>query len=116
MMMQVMDRLEFNQKAFGEYPKSQLAESLGVLPFWVMGYRQENGTLVEHMEQSYGFGSLYKFDGQVLPDGTYRSPYKDDTDLPYIAKMETVHGTVYFYEYAMLALPTTDGYFITRMD
>jgi len=98
-------------------PKDQLIEALGILPLWVHEYNLLGGEdLITHMTERYGFGSLYKFEGEVLEDGSYRSPHEEDEDLPYVGKMNTKHGTVYFYQYAITALPTDDGYFITRMD
>lgn len=94
------------------------AETLGLLPMWVAEYNLigEQDTLVEHMETSYGFGRLFKVEGEVLEDGTYRSPYEEDEDLEFVGRMNTNDGYVYFYPYGMIALPTKDGYFVTRMD
>ena len=109
-------RLELNTKEY-DAPREHLIESLGLLPHWVVEYNLLGGEdLVEHMESSYGFGSLYKFDGEVLPDGNYRSSYEEDEDLSWVGKMKTKDGDVYFYPYAITALPTSNGYFITRMD
>ena len=30
--------------------------------------------------------------------------------------MKTAQGMVYFYPYAIVGIPTSEGYFITRMD
>lgn len=91
-------------------------ESLGLLPHWVVEYNLLDGEdLPEFMEGRYGF-SLYKFNGEVLEDGKYRSPHEEDEDLEWVGKMPTKDGVVYFYPYAITALPTKDGYFITRMD
>ena len=68
------------------------------------------------MTERYGFGKLYKFEGTVTEDGRWQSPHEEDEDLHYVGKMHTEHGTVYFYPYAITALPTDDGYFVTRMD
>ena len=71
--------------------------------------------IVGFMTERYGFGSLYQFKGSVSDDGTYSSP--EDPDMQYVGKMNTPNGNVYFYEYAMLALPLPNGkYFVTRMD
>ena len=71
---------------------------------------------MQYMTERYGFGELYKFEGTVTEDGVYQSPHEDDEDLEYVGKMQTKDGTVYFYPYAITALPTDDGYFVTRMD
>ena len=97
-------------------PKEHLVESLGLLPHWVVEYNMlGESDLVQWMKERYGFG-LYKFEGEVLEDGSYRSFFDEDDDLQYVGKMDTKDGPVYFYPYAITALPTEDGYFITRMD
>ena len=101
-------RLLLNTEAYPDYTQDQLVEWLGILPHWVAEYAAvEDGDLVEHMTDCYGFGSLYKFKGKVLDNGTYTQP---------IAKMKLKKGDVYFYPYAMIALPTKDGHYVTRMD
>ena len=108
--------VELNTKHY-DAPKEHLAESLGLLPHWVVEYNMVGGKdLVSFMTERYGFGELYKFEGTVSEDGLYQSPHEDDEDLEYVGKMQTKDGTVYFYPYAITALPTDDGYFITRMD
>ncbi len=98
-------------------PKEHLVESLGLLPHWVVEYNLlGESDIVQYMTNRYGFGRLYKFEGEVLEDGSYHSFFEEDEDLPWVGKMKTKQGTVYFYPYAITALPTKDGYFITRMD
>ena len=98
-------------------PKEHLVESLGLLPHWVVEYNMlGESDIVQYMTERYGFGELYKFEGTVTEDGRWQSPHEDDEDLEYVGKMQTKDGTVYFYPYAITALPTDDGYFVTRMD
>ena len=98
-------------------PKEHLVESLGLLPHWVVEYNMlGESDIVQYMTERYGFGELYKFEGTVTEDGRWQSPHEEDEDLEYVGKMDTKDGTVYFYPYAITALPTKDGYFITRMD
>ena len=109
--------LTINTKAFPDVDPGLLEEMLGVLPYWVGEYilLGTDMDIVGFMTERYGFGKLYKFKGEVLANGTYKSTY--DTDLPYVGKMNTPNGYVYFYQYAMLALPLPNGeYFVTRMD
>lgn len=116
----MMNAMMINDKAYAGSGMSMQdkAETLGLLPMWVAEYNMlgEKETLIEHMETAYGFGSLYKFEGQVLEDGTYRSNYEEDEDMEFVGRMNTRDGYVYFYPYGMIALPTKDGYFVTRMD
>ena len=98
-------------------PKEHLVESLGLLPHWVVEYNMlGESDIVQYMTERYGFGELYKFEGTVTEDGRWQSPHEEDEDLEYVGKMQTKAGTVYFYPYAITALPTDDGYFVTRMD
>jgi hypothetical protein len=109
--------LKVNGRDFPDLTASNVEDMLGVLPYWVAQYiiYGTDRDIVEFMTECYGFGKLYKFKGEVLPNGTYR--HKGDPDMPYVARMDTPSGIVYFYEYAMLALPLPNGeYFVTRMD
>lgn len=112
-----MMNLTINTKAFPDVDPDLLQEMLGVLPYWVGEYilLGKDMDIVGFMTERYGFGKLYQFKGKVLEDGTYKCV--EDPDLPYIGKMNTPNGNVYFYQYAMLALPLPNGeYFVTRMD
>jgi hypothetical protein len=108
--------LQLNTKEY-DAPKEHLAESLGLLPLWVQEYNiLGKSDIVAYMTERYGFGRLYKFEGEVLEDGSYHTFFEEDEDLPWVGKMKTKHGTAYFYPYGILALPVDDGHFITRMD
>ena len=110
--------LKVNGRDLPDLTASNVEDMLGVLPDWVgefILYGWKKMDIVGFMTERYGFGELYKFKGEVLPNGTYKS--EDDPDLPYVARMNTPSGNVYFYQYAMLALPLPDGsHFVTRMD
>ena len=106
----VLNTIEYTE------PKEYLREWLGVLPNWVHEFNILNGEdILTFMADCYGYG-LHKFEGEVLDSGDYRSKYEEDEDLVHIGKMGTAKGNVYFYPYGMVALPTDDGYFVTRMD
>ena len=112
-----MMHLTINTKAFPDVDPGLLEDMLGVLPYWVGEYilLGTDMDIVGFMTERYGYGKLYQFKGEVLPNGTYR--HKGDPDMPYVARMNTPSGNVYFYECAMLALPLPNGeYFVTRMD
>lgn len=108
--------LVINNKDY-DAPQEHLVESLGVLPYWVTEavlFQEDN--IEEYLERRYGY-PLHKFNGTVADDGTYSSEYEEDPDMPYVGKMQTHKGTVYFYPYAMVAIPANDGtHFVTRMD
>ena len=112
-----MMHLTINTKAFPDVNPGLLEDMLGVLPYWVGEYilLGTDMDIIGFMTERYGYGKLYQFKGEVLKDGTYR--HKGDPDMPYVARMNTPNGNVYFYECAMLALPLPNGeYFVTRMD
>lgn len=112
-----MMHLTINTKAFPDVDPGLLEDMLGVLPYWVGEYilLGTDMDIVGFMTERYGYGELYQFKGTVLKDGTYR--HRGDPDMPYVARMNTPNGNVYFYECAMLALPLPNGeYFVTRMD
>ena len=47
---------------------------------------------------------------------SYDGDYEDDEPLDYLAKSQIAEGTVYYFPYAIIALPVEGGHFITRMD
>ena len=111
-------KLTINKKVFPDVDPGLLEDVLGILPYWVAEYilyGWKKMDILEFMTDRYGFGKLYQFKGKVSEDGTYKCA--EDPDLPYVGKMNTPSGTVFFYQYAMLALPLPNGeYFVTRMD
>lgn len=92
-------------------------EAIGLLPYWVRDYAASTVAtdIVEYMTGAYGFGKLYEFSGTVEGD-KYVSPHEDDEPLDYLAKSQIAEGTVYYFPYAIIALPVEGGHFITRMD
>jgi len=114
--MMLSNAMKVNTKDY-DGSQQELAESLGLIPMWIAEYNILGETdLVKWMTERYGFGDLYEFKGTVNEDGSYSSAYEDDEDLPYVGQMKTKDGVVYMYPYAITAIPTKDGYFITRMD
>tara|TARA_Y100001938_G_C7939590_1_gene353613 strand:+ start:265 stop:609 length:345 start_codon:yes stop_codon:yes gene_type:complete len=113
-------KLTINTNAFPDVPVEHLKEMLGVLPYWVADYDMhglETETLKDFMEKMYYPNSMFKFDGEVLATGNYKSKYEDDSVMHWVGKMQCCWGTVYFYEIGILALPMPNGeYFVTRMD
>ncbi len=108
---------------YNHLPQDYIRECLGLLPHWVQEYNEVGETnLVEFMSNKYYGLSLYKFEGTVLEDGTYRNVAEDEDgtwneDMKAVAYMNTADGIVYFYDTGgVIGLPTPDGYFVTRMD
>ena len=104
-------------------PADHIVQSLGFLPYWVRDFcaqaddEHKQCDLVECMTEQYGFGKLYKF-GSKLEGETLVSEYEEDEDMEHVASYDTPVGTVYFFPYAIIALPRPEenDYFITRMD
>jgi len=105
-----------NTKAYPDASQQELAESLGLIPMWIAEFNIMGlNDLKEFLEGRYGYG-LYEFNGTVHEDGRYISAYEDDEDLEFVGRMKTKDGYVYMYPYAITAIPTEDGYYVTRMD
>ena len=108
-------KLEVNTIDYDASPE-HLVESLGVLPHWVReSHILGADCMKSYLKDRYGYG-LYEYGGKVMTDGTYVSEFEEDKDMPFVARMRTQLGMVYFYPYAMVAIPTDDGHFVTRMD
>ena len=101
-----------------DYPVYPITDALGFLPYWVHNFdsNEDIDDLVEHMTFEYGFGKLHPMEGSTIKDGVWISPHKEDNDVPFMALQHTRAGTVYYYPWGVIALPTADGYLITRMD
>jgi hypothetical protein len=80
---------------------------------------EEEESLVDFMRDKYGWGLFEMKGGSVSDSGVYK--YPEDPDLHWVAKVDTSKDDSkieysYIYPYAIVALPTEDGYFVTRMD
>ena len=118
--MKIIKSLIINEEKYGHLPPQDVKEALGLLPIWVHEFNVlGDDDIVNFMKYRYEWG-LYEFNGTVTDTGAYKSEHDEDEDLDYIASMKTKEGTVYFYPYAIIALPTRlgkyHGHFITRMD
>lgn len=113
-----------NTKDYPDTDPGWLQEACGILPHWVSQWDYFNsigaarGTLVEYMAEAYGFGDLFEFKGVVDPEtNEYQSEYAEDEPLKPYGSVSLHDGKVaLFYPYAITALPTPNGYFVTRMD
>ena len=93
----------------------EFAELLG----FIAEESEEEESLVDFMRDKYGWGLFEMKGGSVSDSGVYK--YPEDPDLHWIAKVDTSKDPSkieysYIYPYAIVALPTEDGYFVTRMD
>ena len=119
--MKIIKSLIINKEKYGHLPLQDVKEALGLLPMWVHEFNvlDDDDDIINFMRHKYEWG-LSAFNGTVTDTGAYKSEHDEDEDLDYIAKMKTKQGTVYFYPYAIIALPTRlgkyHGHFITRMD
>jgi len=114
-------------KSFKAAEPRHLCEALGVLPYWVNdwisasseaadGGSSYDQDLKAFMEQAYGFPLVEIEGGTVAEDGVYQSKYEDDSPMPPIALIQTPAGKYFQYDYGIVAIPTSDGHFVTRMD
>jgi hypothetical protein len=105
--------VKVNVEAWPQYDKDFLVQWGGFIPYWVAEF--EEGSLIDHLAERYGFGDLRSMGGTVA-DGVYR--YPDDDDLPHILSMETPLGTLYQFPYGIVAIPDGEGkpHLVTRMD
>jgi len=117
--------ISYNVGSYPDWDTERLIEACGILPQWLFEFEflvkrgvKKFSELVEYMTECYGFGSLHKFEGHVDPDTQeYISKYEDDEPLaPYLKIHFDTGQEALIYPYAIIALPTPDGYFITRMD
>lgn len=98
--------------------QARILEACGLIPGWIMDWtlnHSEDLPLKDYLDQTYGFG-LYAMGEKTTidPDGTYH--YPEDPDLHPLISFTTPLGTLYMYQYAIVAIPTEDGLFVTRMD
>ena len=100
--------------------QKQLREACGLLPYWVVEWDTfiritGETTLKSWLDKRYRFG-MYELEKSVIDDdGTYHYPGDDDMH-PFLAIDLGEHGVFYQYPHAIAAVPTPDGYFVTRMD
>lgn len=101
-----------------DYDPERLIEACGLIPHWVVEYAMEgdrNG-IKDHLDKAYGFGLYHIEKGEIDKDGyTYRYP-EDEPLKPLISMNLGDEGLLLMYQYAIVAIPTPDGWFITRMD
>lgn len=89
-----------------------LINACGLIPMWVESV-DEDQSIKDSVIAAYQFPT-YKFEGEVLADGTYR--YPGDPDLHPIVSWTRGDETVFMYQHAIIAFITGDDVFITRMD
>lgn len=104
------------QAAYTHIGNSELIESLGPLPLWVLNPEFFPLSLREALETQYGFGSLIPIEGgTVTSDFTFIYP-GDPPLLPLIV-IQRGDETFIQYQYAIVALLEKSGsVFVSRMD
>jgi|TARA_R100001463_G_scaffold134796_1_gene197345 hypothetical protein len=114
---------EYSRNSLGNMLKVMLAdeerEIAELLGFIAEESEEEEESLVDFMRDKYGWGLFEMKGGSVSDSGVYK--YPEDPDLHWIAKVDTSKDDSkveysYIYPYAIVALSTEDGYFVTRMD
>ncbi len=94
-----------------------LENLVGFIPTWLQNIDEEED-LVDGLTGAYGFGELYRMEGTIMDNGTYKSSYKGDPDLYPIVQINRKHEIVYIYSYGIVSIVYKDdrSAFITRMD
>ena len=138
--------IQYNKEAYPNYTPEMFRGMVGLVGVWLEQYSsgnmleamlndaerefaellgfiaeesEEEESLVDFMRDKYGWGLFEMKGGSVSDSGVYK--YPEDPDLHWIAKVDTSKDDSkieysYIYPYAIVALPTEDGYFVTRMD
>jgi len=103
------------QKFRNSNPQS-LIMSLGVLPFWVMEGVAQGESAKDALINRYQYYSGPMTHGEIKPNGIYQ--YPGDEPLPPVGALHLENETVYFYQYAIVAVVNveTGEQWITRMD
>ncbi len=138
--------IQYNKEAYPNHTPEMFRDMVGLVGIWLEEYSrgnmlevmlddeerefaellgfiaeesEEEESLVDFMRDKYGWGLFEMKGGSVSDSGVYK--YPEDPDLHWIAKVDTSKDPSkieysYVYPYAIVALPTEDGYFVTRMD
>lgn len=138
--------IQYNKEAYPNFTPEMFSAMVGLVGIWLEEYSkgdtlevilsdeerefaellgfiaeesEEEESLVDFMRDKYGWGLFEMKGGSVSDSGVYK--YPEDPDLHWIAKVDTSKDPSkieysYVYPYAIVALATEDGYFVTRMD
>ena len=119
--------ITYNKKKYPDMTSNQLMAWGGLIPLWVMEWnlRRAMGvdvTLFDHLHTQYearagiGIKDRPHMNGEIDDEGVYH--YPDDPPMPPFMTWETEAGTVYFYPYSIMGIPTLGGknYKVVRMD
>ena len=80
---------------------------------WVL-MRHSSIILTSHMQRAGMSVKDRPLGGEIDAEGVYRYP-EDEPMYPYM-KWETREGTVYFYPYSVMGIPTGSEHYAVRMD
>ena len=111
-------------KKHPEFDNDYILEACGLIPLWVWewitkresdpGFRDIN--LIVWLGEQYGMGLYPSPEAEILPTTGIKTFPGDPDDYPLIS-IETAEGTLFQYEFGMVAIPMLKtGYFVTRMD
>jgi len=88
-------------------------EACGLPLHWVIAW-DGVGSLKEYLKGCYGMPMLAMTGGSIAENGTYS--YPEDPDLQPLVKVEMESCTYYQYHYGIVAIVTSEGTFVCRMD
>jgi hypothetical protein len=96
---------------------NDIAETCGILPYWIINETNEKLTMLEIFNEQYSFG-VHEMTGGTINTETGVYSYPEDPDLIPLIKLEKQGETMYQYHYGIVAIvnDTTDETFVTRLD
>ena len=100
---------------FTNYTNSELNNTLGFLPGWVVNPEYFEFNLIEALNKQYNFGLFESKETIITEDGIYK--YPGDPDLYPIIKIVRGKETFYQYLYGLIGIIKEDGTsYAARMD
>ena len=117
-------QITYNKKDYPEMSTHDMWAAGGYIPLWVVEWNLRHSfgvdeNLIDHLDSSYkaraGLSVMDRpLGGEIDAEGVYRYP-EDEPMYPYMT-WETRDGTVYFYPYSVMGIPTGSEHYAVRMD
>ena len=115
--------ITFDKKRYPESTDYLMAWG-GFIPIWIVEWnlRKAMGvdvTLFDHLDTQYEARACLgikgrRFQGEIDSKGILRHP--EDPPMHPFMTWETAEGSVYFYPYSVMGIPTAGNHYLTRMD
>jgi len=108
---------EMEAQRLGEpFDPQKLIEACGAIPHWMLEWFMEGDKppIKDWLDDRYKFGLYHMDKAEIGVNGRYT--YPEDEPLYPLISIDTGEGIFFMYQYAIVAIPTPDGHYITRMD